>query len=371
MSVQPAHTGPQRKPALQWRPTSWKPVYLSIGLTVFSITALFVLVYLTNQKTIYLEVNGNTVETYTQQSTVGDLLREQNISVHTYDYVSHPLNHKLKHGESIKVKFTSSITVQVDGEKKQLYSTKPTVFGALAENGIALGIFDRISPSLSTPLSDGLEIEVTRVIKEWREITEKLDYNVVRKADATLLKGKEQVVQEGKSGSLIKVEQRIYENGVLVSAEMVDSEEVLTPQPKVIAYGTKKEVVLTAASPVIQTVTKDGVTFDVRKVIPSAELTAYGAGEEHTGKTKDHPHYGITFTGVRAEEGRTVAVDPKVIPLRWWIYIEGFGFRRTEDTGSAVKGNRIDIYFEDDDYATAFGLKRGYKVYIIGPDKPF
>jgi 3D (Asp-Asp-Asp) domain-containing protein len=69
-------------------------------------------------------------------------------------------------------------------------------------------------------------------------------------------------------------------------------------------------------------------------------------------------------------EGRTIAVDPKVIPIGWWVYIEGIGLRRAEDIGSGVKGNKIDVYFDNLDYAKRFGLKRGYKVYIIGKDKP-
>jgi 3D (Asp-Asp-Asp) domain-containing protein len=70
------------------------------------------------------------------------------------------------------------------------------------------------------------------------------------------------------------------------------------------------------------------------------------------------------------KEGRTIAVDKNVIPIGWWVYIEGIGFRRAEDTGGAVKGNKIDVYYESSDYANKFGLKRGYTVYVIGPKKP-
>jgi 3D (Asp-Asp-Asp) domain-containing protein len=52
------------------------------------------------------------------------------------------------------------------------------------------------------------------------------------------------------------------------------------------------------------------------------------------------------------------------------VYIEGVGFRRAEDTGSAVKGQKIDVYYDSHDYANRFGLKRGYTVYVIGPKKP-
>jgi 3D (Asp-Asp-Asp) domain-containing protein len=99
-------------------------------------------------------------------------------------------------------------------------------------------------------------------------------------------------------------------------------------------------------------------------------LTAYSDDVASTGKSKDNPQSGITFTGTRVSEGRTIAVDPKVIPLGWWVYIDGLGFRRAEDTGSAVKGQMIDVYYESSDYANRFGVKRGYTVYVIGPKKP-
>ena len=81
-------------------------------------------------------------------------------------------------------------------------------------------------------------------------------------------------------------------------------------------------------------------------MLKNVTLTAYSAGVASTGKAKSHPEYGITASGTTVTEGRTIAVDPKVIPMGWWVYIEGIGFRRAEDTGSAVKGNKIDVYFE-------------------------
>src|SRR5262249_14731868 len=52
----------------------------------------------------------------------------------------------------------------------------------------------------------------------------------------------------------------------------------------------------------------------------------------------------ITATGTLARAGRTVAVDPKVIPLGSRIFIEGLGERIAEDVGGAVRGKHIDVY---------------------------
>src|SRR4030095_3866660 len=53
--------------------------------------------------------------------------------------------------------------------------------------------------------------------------------------------------------------------------------------------------------------------------------------------------------------GRTVAVDPKVIPYGSKVFIPGFGWRIAEDTGSKIKGNRIDILVENEEKAFKLG----------------
>ena len=52
---------------------------------------------------------------------------------------------------------------------------------------------------------------------------------------------------------------------------------------------------------------------------------------------------GLTATGTNVTPGRTIAVDPTVIPYGTEVYIEGYGWRTAEDCGGSVKGNHIDI----------------------------
>jgi 3D (Asp-Asp-Asp) domain-containing protein len=74
----------------------------------------------------------------------------------------------------------------------------------------------------------------------------------------------------------------------------------------------------------------------------------------------------ITATGTSARAGRTVAVDPKVIPLGSKIFIEGLGERIAEDVGGGVKGNHIDVYIGTVPQARRFGVQRG-TVSLVAP----
>lgn len=68
---------------------------------------------------------------------------------------------------------------------------------------------------------------------------------------------------------------------------------------------------------------------------------------------------GITATGTKVTAGRTIAVDPRVIPYGTKVYIEGFGWRTAEDCGGAVKGNHIDIAAPTHNEALSIGTRNG------------
>ena len=73
----------------------------------------------------------------------------------------------------------------------------------------------------------------------------------------------------------------------------------------------------------------------------------------------------ITSTGTKPTEGRTIAVDPKIIPYGTKVYIPQFDrVFIAEDCGSAIKGNRIDIYMDDYDRCMDWGFKT-IDIYIL------
>lgn len=68
---------------------------------------------------------------------------------------------------------------------------------------------------------------------------------------------------------------------------------------------------------------------------------------------------GITATGTVVTPGRTIAVDPSVIPYGTTVYIEGYGFRVAEDCGGAINGRRIDIAVDTHVNANVMGSRTG------------
>lgn len=79
--------------------------------------------------------------------------------------------------------------------------------------------------------------------------------------------------------------------------------------------------------------------------------TAYDLSYQSCGKYPSNPMYGITFSGSKAVRGRTIAVDPEVIPIGSVVYIEFprefsylNGLYTAEDTGNKVKGKVVDIF---------------------------
>ena len=102
------------------------------------------------------------------------------------------------------------------------------------------------------------------------------------------------------------------------------------------------------------------------------------AGEENVEEfvitaycSEDYPHICndgeaiYTATGTVATAGRTIAVDPNIIPYGTEVEIEGVGVRIAEDCGGAIKGNRIDLLFDTHQEALNFG-RQTKEVRILG-----
>ncbi len=77
-----------------------------------------------------------------------------------------------------------------------------------------------------------------------------------------------------------------------------------------------------------------------------------------SGPSKGQPKaVGITATGTRARPG-TVAADPAVLPFGTILYVPGYGWGRVEDTGGAIRGHAIDLFFYSHEDALRWGRRR-------------
>lgn len=168
--------------------------------------------------------------------------------------------------------------------------------------------------------------------------------------------GTKNVIQQGSNGTKEYVYQIICEDDSIISRNLERINET-KPVDEIIEVGTKKQVVTTS---------RGGFRYSDELVM---RATAYDLSYESTGKYPGDPYYGITASGTKAHPG-TVAVDPRVIPLGTKLYIAStdgspdYGFATAEDTGGAIKGNKIDLFMQDSVACNRFGI-RPVKVYIL------
>jgi 3D (Asp-Asp-Asp) domain-containing protein len=97
---------------------------------------------------------------------------------------------------------------------------------------------------------------------------------------------------------------------------------------------------------------------------PSSSRRRHLGAFAMTAYTQYHNPPQRTASGTLPAVGRTVAVDPNVIPLGTKLHIEGVGLRIAEDTGGKIKGKKLDLYLSSVGACTRFGV-RSRQVYIL------
>jgi 3D (Asp-Asp-Asp) domain-containing protein len=90
--------------------------------------------------------------------------------------------------------------------------------------------------------------------------------------------------------------------------------------------------------------------------------TAYCGCSKCCGKWANNRPDGkvIGAAGVELKQGVSIAADFSVLPIGTSVDIEGLGTYKVQDTGAAVTGNKIDIYFLNHDDAVEFGVQTVY-----------
>jgi len=145
-----------------------------------------------------------------------------------------------REGAVIHVHYPVPVAVTVDGGTVRTTSVARTVGELLAEQGIALGIADRVSPALDTPIeSEPVEVTVERVetIDEVVEVVLPFTKRDTRTAELEV--GQSRVVQEGATGLRLDAYSVVEVDGVEESRELIGQQVVRQPVEQVVTWGTR------------------------------------------------------------------------------------------------------------------------------------
>lgn len=324
---------------------------LSIAIVLLAFGA-----YQSMAKEISISIDGETTSVRTTKKTVGDLLTAEEIDIDKEDYINIALEESLVKDMEIVIRRAIPVSIEYDNRILEVKTASKTVKELLETLEIEYTEDDTITPSLEEKLVANIDISIVRVEEKTQVLNEEIPFITVTKDNKELEKGKTNRVQVGKPGMKEVVIKEIYENGILKSTEIVEERIIKDPTPQIVEKGTKDFFM-----------SSRGATTYKRSVVMTA--TAYDLSFESTGKRPGDKYYGITASGTQARPG-VVAVDPSVIPLGTKLYIESmdgtkdYGFAVAEDTGGAIKGNKIDLFMENSSDVRRFG-RRKVRVYIL------
>ncbi len=181
-------------------------------------------------------------------------------------------------------------------------------------------------------------------VEKLEEEAETLQKKVTYRDDPETEAGEEKVLEEGKDGKKTKIFKITYDKeGQEYQRELI-SVETAQAEDKKISRGTK--IIWKTLD------TPDGqIQYWKKMRVYATHYDSHCPGCDEW-----------TAIGMRAGKG-VIAVDPKVIPLRSKLYIPSYGMAVAGDTGGAIKGNIIDLGF--DDARTAGWSARFVDIYLL------
>lgn len=172
----------------------------------------------------------------------------------------------------------------------------------------------------------------------------------------------DQTTQLNSKINKLELEKKIQKNVILESKSTITKqEEEILKQQKAVAEKEKE----------LSTLKKKLTSLENKKKIPSISRGGNPINAEYLGSFRvtfytpyDGSSTGRTATGTKAIPGKTVAVDPNVIPLGTRLFVEGLGEVIAEDTGGVIRGNRLDYCVSSRQEAYKLGVKK-LKIWII------
>ncbi len=190
------------------------------------------------------------------------------------------------------------------------------------------------SRRLTEQITSDLDIALSNCAVVEKIELQKITHLVEAKQNSNLLPGQKRLLKRGSDGEIKSLYWVIWQNGRQMKKRLISSTVSKRPVTEVVERGA-----------VVGKLASRGGNGSRARAEGLFTSTAY----THTGNR--------TACGKRPHKG-IVAVDPKVIPLGTQMYIEGYGYAIAGDTGGAIKGRKLDLFFETRREALSWGRRK-------------
>lgn len=293
-------------------------------------------VYAQRPKTVYVTIDAKQLTLYTNRTTLKEALEEANVYVEDMQGTV-SLDSAVVDEMHVDLQTAKKVALRVGTEEKEIKTYAVTVSDLLQEQQVELAENDEIMPARAALLESGMHVSIDHV--EWKEQTkqEAIPFEETVKQSEELYVDESEEVQAGEEGIREITTRTKWVNGVAQETETLKNVIVKQPVTRIVEEGTKEYPKSTGS--------KSSAPAPTSGTTLMMEATAY----THTGER--------TATGAWPQAYFTVATDPSVIPMGTRLYIEGYGYGVAQDTGGAIQGNIIDVFFDTESECVNWGRR--------------
>jgi uncharacterized protein YabE (DUF348 family) len=179
-----------------------------------------------------LDVNGTRKDVWTTAPTVAEALAQLGYSTADFTSVSRSQRLPLT-ATDIAVRTPKLVSVVHDGKTDEVSTTDETVEALLRDLGITVNTGDQVTPAPEARITDGARIVVGRVTQSTVTETQPVPFPTTSTPDPNLLVGQTQIVTPGKNGTAQVTYSVVYIDGQLAGKSPVGTVVVTPPVPQV------------------------------------------------------------------------------------------------------------------------------------------
>jgi uncharacterized protein YabE (DUF348 family) len=210
---------------------------------------------------LHLNVDGHKKDVWTTAPTVAEALSQLGYS--SSDFVSVSRSKRLPlDPTSIELRKPKSVVVVHDGKTETANTTAATVEALLRDLGVDVGSRDRLLPPASRTLTNGMKVVLQRVSVKNETAREQVPFPTQKQNDPNAFQGETQVVTAGSAGASEVTYRVVYIDGVASGRTELSRKVVSAPTPQVEKVGTKPRPVAPPAPAPAAPASTSGLNWD-------------------------------------------------------------------------------------------------------------